>query len=79
MGRGLAAHAATPDGGGDRHEFRPLAAAGGLIHALERLAQGEAVATVADALGYASPSGFIAMFRRAFGASPGRYFAQRQE
>ena len=38
-----------------------------------------AVATVADALGYASPSGFIAMFRRAFGASPGRYFAQRQE
>ena len=51
----------------------------GLIHALERLAQGEAVATVADALGYASPSGFIAMFRRAFGASPGRYFAQRQE
>ena len=51
----------------------------GLIHALERLAQGEAVATVADALGYASPSGFIAMFRRAFGASPGRYFEQRQE
>lgn len=51
----------------------------GLIHALERLARGEAVATVADALGYASPSGFIAMFRRAFGESPGRYFARRGE
>ncbi len=45
-----------------------------LVHALEKLAQGVPVAAVADALGYASPSNFIAMFRRAFGESPGRYF-----
>jgi len=48
-----------------------------LTHALELLARGEAVATVADALGYASPSNFIAMFRRSFGESPARYFASR--
>ncbi|MBN8752138.1 MULTISPECIES: AraC family transcriptional regulator [Variovorax] len=48
-----------------------------LVHALERLARGEAVADIADALGYATPSNFIAMFRRAFGESPGRYFAGR--
>ncbi len=48
-----------------------------LVHALERLARGEAVADIADALGYATPSNFIAMFRRSFGDSPGRYFAQR--
>lgn len=48
-----------------------------LIHALEMLAQGQQVALVADALGYASPSNFIAMFRRAFGVSPARYFAAR--
>lgn len=48
-----------------------------LTHALERLAQGEAVALVADALGYATPSNFIAMFRRSFGDSPARYFANR--
>ncbi len=48
-----------------------------LTRALERLALGEAVATVADALGYASVSAFVAMFRRSFGVSPGRYFAER--
>ncbi|NHZ37521.1 AraC family transcriptional regulator [Massilia rubra] len=48
-----------------------------LTHALERLAQGDAVAVVADALGYATPSNFIAMFRRSFGDSPARYFANR--
>lgn len=46
-----------------------------LSHALQRLAQGEAVAVVADALGYATPSNFIAMFRRSFGDSPAHYFA----
>lgn len=46
-----------------------------LTHALEMLAQGEPVAVVSDALGYASPSNFIAMFRRAFGDSPAHYFA----
>lgn len=49
----------------------------GLMHALVRLARGESVAQVSDALGYATPSNFITMFRRAFGQSPGRYFAKR--
>lgn len=44
---------------------------------LEMLARGESVTQVADALGYASPSNFIAMFRRSFGESPARYFAAR--
>lgn len=44
-----------------------------LTHALERLAEGEPVVAVADALGYASTSAFIAMFRRTFGDSPTRY------
>jgi AraC-like DNA-binding protein len=50
-----------------------------LVHALERLARGEAVADIADALGYATPSNFIAMFKRSFGDSPARYFTQRGE
>jgi len=48
-----------------------------LALALERLADGEAVAYVADALGYATPSNFIAMFRQALGDSPARYFSKR--
>ncbi|CAA2157177.1 HTH-type transcriptional regulator NimR [Methylobacterium brachiatum] len=48
----------------------------GLVHARERLADGAAVAEVSDALGYAHPSNFIAMFRRVFGEPPGRYFAR---
>lgn len=47
-----------------------------LGRALELLADGAAVGQVADALGYASVSAFVAMFRRAFGQSPGRYFAR---
>ncbi|MNF58736.1 HTH-type transcriptional repressor of iron proteins A [compost metagenome] len=47
-----------------------------LTHALERLARGEPVNQVSDALGYASPSNFIAMFRRAFGDSPAHYFSK---
>jgi len=42
--------------------------------ALERLARGETVNAVSDALGYATTSNFIAMFKRHFGASPARYF-----
>lgn len=49
-----------------------------LTHALERLAEGSPVAQVADALGYATPSSFIAMFHRCFGESPARYFTQRK-
>ena len=48
-----------------------------LTRALERLAAGEAVSIVADALGYATPSAFVAMFRKAFGDSPGRYLARQ--
>jgi AraC-like DNA-binding protein len=47
-----------------------------LTLAFERLARGEAVADVSDGLGYATPSNFIAMFRRAFGSPPARYFAR---
>jgi AraC-like DNA-binding protein len=46
-----------------------------LLAALERLAAGESVTGVALELGYETPSAFVAMFRRALGVSPGRYFA----
>ena len=45
-----------------------------LLHALERLAAGESVTAVALELGFETPSAFIAMFRRALGTTPGRYF-----
>ena len=45
-----------------------------LLRALEQLAAGESVTSVALDLGYETPSAFIAMFRRALGTSPGRYF-----
>jgi AraC-like DNA-binding protein len=47
-----------------------------LTHGLDMLARGISVAEVSDELGYASPSNFIAMFKRAFGASPARYFGR---
>ena len=46
-----------------------------LLRALERLAGGESVTAVSLALGYDSPSAFIAMFRRQLGTTPGDYFA----
>jgi len=46
-----------------------------LLRALERLASGEAVTQVALELGYESPSAFIAMFRKALGVTPSRYFS----
>lgn len=49
-----------------------------LSHALEMLANGMSVSSVADALGYATPSNFIAMFRRCFGDSPAHYFSKRK-
>jgi len=48
-----------------------------LTKGLEQLADGRSVAAVADGLGYASTSAFIAMFRRCFGHPPARYFGQR--
>ncbi len=44
-----------------------------LAEAVSQLALGRPVATVADALGYASASAFTAMFRRALGETPRRY------
>ncbi|WP_027015401.1 AraC family transcriptional regulator [Comamonas composti] len=49
-----------------------------IAHGLDLLAQGLPVARVSDALGYASPSNFIAMFRKALGDSPAQYFARRR-
>ncbi len=45
-----------------------------LLAALELLARGNAVTTVALDLGYESVSAFIAMFRQALGTTPTRYF-----
>ena len=46
-----------------------------LLAALEFLAEGRPVTTVAFELGYASPSAFIAAFRLALGVTPARYFS----
>ncbi len=48
-----------------------------LIHALEMLARGISVGDVSFALGYSTPSNFIAMFRKVYGESPARYFSKR--
>jgi len=45
-----------------------------LLHALQLLAGGDTVASVATAVGYESTSAFVAAFRRALGTTPGRYF-----
>jgi len=45
-----------------------------LLAGLERLAAGEAVTSVAFAVGYDSTSAFIAAFREVFGKTPRRYF-----
>lgn len=46
-----------------------------LMRALELLAAGQAVTSVALDVGYNNISAFIAMFRRVFGVTPTRYFA----
>jgi AraC-like DNA-binding protein len=45
-----------------------------LLRTLELLAADVPVTTIALELGYDNISAFIAMFRRAFGVKPGRYF-----
>jgi len=47
-----------------------------LLAALERLAAGEPVTTIALDLGYAGTSAFTAMFRRQLGAPPTRYLRE---
>lgn len=49
-----------------------------LKHSLELLARGTSVAEVSEVLGYTSPSSFIAMFRKALGDPPARYFSKRR-
>ncbi|MGC7411164.1 helix-turn-helix domain-containing protein [Pandoraea pneumonica] len=46
-----------------------------LLRAVELLAAGQPVSTVALDLGYDNASAFIALFRRTFHTTPGRYFA----
>jgi AraC-like DNA-binding protein len=46
-----------------------------LLEALTRLAGGAPVTNVALDLGYESQSAFIAMFKKALGKTPGKYFA----
>ncbi|RAN43654.1 hypothetical protein RB25_23095 [Herbaspirillum rubrisubalbicans] len=50
-----------------------------LIRGLEMLANRASVSDVSHALGYATPSSFIVMFKRYFGDSPAHYFAERKE
>ncbi len=47
-----------------------------LLRSLELLSSDMSVASVSDKLGFGEPSAFIAMFRSAFGVTPGRYLAQ---
>ena len=45
-----------------------------LLKGLERAAAGASIKAAAQAAGYASPSAYVAAFRKAFGETPGRYF-----
>lgn len=46
-----------------------------ILESLRRLAENEAVTSVAVDLGYDSPSAFISMFKKALGKTPGQYFS----
>jgi AraC-like DNA-binding protein/mannose-6-phosphate isomerase-like protein (cupin superfamily) len=50
-----------------------------VILALQRLAAGESVQTVALDLGYESASSFVTMFRKVLGKPPGRYLLDQQK
>jgi len=50
-----------------------------LLRALELLAAGEPVTTVALELGYDNVSAFIALFRRTFGVTPGKWVGNRTD
>jgi len=47
-----------------------------LFRALELLSARTPVSRISDMLGFGEPSAFIAMFRSAYGVTPGRYLAQ---
>jgi AraC-like DNA-binding protein len=46
-----------------------------LLKALERIALGQSIKVVAAAVGYATPSAFVAAFRSMFQSTPGQYFS----
>ncbi len=48
-----------------------------LLRSLELLSSEMSVSSVSDQLGFGEPSAFIAMFRAAFGVTPGRYLLRR--
>lgn len=48
-----------------------------LLFALRRLGESAPIGTVAYECGYANPSAFISMFKRALGLTPGQYVAAR--
>lgn len=50
-----------------------------LADALCRLGRGEGIARISDALGYANPSAFSAMFKRTFGVAPNQYLQKGKE
>ena len=50
-----------------------------LLRALEQLAAGASVTSAAIDVGFETPSAFIAMFRRAMGTTPARYFRDPPE
>ncbi|MFD7705956.1 helix-turn-helix domain-containing protein [Streptomyces sp. NPDC059785] len=50
-----------------------------LLAAISLLAQGVPVTAISARLGYATPSAFTAMFRRALGVSPSGYFTDGRE
>ena len=50
-----------------------------LLRALEILAGGHPVTAVALEVGFETPSAFIAMFKRAMGTTPARYFRSRSK
>jgi AraC-like DNA-binding protein len=50
-----------------------------ILNAIERLGSGHPVTEIAYDLGYASPSAFIAMFRKTMGVSPTHYFDHARE
>ena len=48
-----------------------------LLESLRMLADGQSVINVAMDLGYNNPSAFTAMFRRALGMCPTKYFKEQ--
>ncbi len=48
-----------------------------LLRSLELLSSDMSVSAVSDQLGFGEPSAFIAMFRAAFGVTPGRYLDRK--